>query len=420
MGSGPLEPTILHVDMDAFYASVEVLADPGLAGKPLIVGGAGPRGVVASASYEARAYGIFSAMPAARARRLCPHAVFVPGRYALYAQYSRRLHDIFRSVTPLVEGIALDEAFLDVAGARRLFGPPSEIAAMLRRRIADELGLSASVGVAAVKMVAKLASEAAKPKASRAGVVPGKGVVVVPAGGEVEFLHPLPVRALWGVGPATARRLDRFGVATVADLAALPVETVVRALGEAQGRHLHDLAWGRDPRAVVPDRDAKSIGHEETYPVDHTDPAVLAREVVRLADAVAARLRTEGVAGRTVTLKVRFADFRTITRSRTVKDALANGPELARVANDLLSGVDVVVGVRLLGVSASNLAPPPASQLALDDGTPRPPWEGVGEAVAEVRRRFGEAAVGPATLLPGAGEPLGLRRLGDQQWGPDG
>ncbi|MFP5316977.1 MAG: DNA polymerase IV [Acidimicrobiia bacterium] len=420
MPSRPSEATILHVDMDAFYASVEVLADPGLAGKPLIVGGAGARGVVASASYEARAYGIFSAMPAARARRLCPHAVFVPGRYALYADYSRRLHDIFRSVTPMVEGIALDEAFLDVAGARRLFGPPADIAAHLRRRITEDLGLSASVGVAAVKMVAKLASEAAKPKASRAGAVPGRGVVVVPPGEEVAFLHPLPVRALWGVGPATARRLERFGVATVGDLAALPVDTVVRALGEAQGRHLHDLAWGRDPRPVEPDRDAKSIGHEETYPVDHRDPAVLGREVVRLADAVAARLRVARLAGRTVTLKVRFADFRTITRSKTLKEAVANGPELARLANDLLRGVDVSPGVRLLGVSASNLAPPPASQLALGDGGPDRPWEDVGEAVAEVRRRFGEAAVGPAALLPGTGGPLGLRRLGDQQWGPDG
>jgi len=404
--------------MDAFYASVEVLADPSLAGKPLIVGGAGARGVVASASYEARAYGIVSAMPAARARRLCPSAVFVPGRYALYADYSRRLHGIFRSVTPLVEGIALDEAFLDVAGARRLFGPPAEIAALLRGRISAELGLSASVGVAAVKMVAKLASEAAKPSASRAGAVPGRAVVVVSPGEEVAFLHPLPVRALWGVGPATARRLERFGVATVGDLAALPVRTVVGALGEAQGRHLHELAWGRDPRAVEADRDAKSIGHEETYPVDHRDRDVLAREVVRLADAVAARLRAARVGGRTVTLKVRYADFRTITRSRTVREPVANGPDLARVANDLLSGLDVDAGVRLLGVSASNLGPPPASQLALAGGAAERPWEDVGEAVAEVRRRFGEASVGPAALLRGAGEPLGLRRLGDQQWGP--
>ncbi len=404
--------------MDAFYASVEVLVDPGLAGKPLIVGGSGDRGVVASASYEARAYGIFSAMPAARARRLCPHAVFVPGRYALYADYSRRLHDIFRSITPLVEGIALDEAFLDVAGARRLFGPPPEIAALIRRRITDELGLSASVGVSAVKMVAKLASEAAKPKASKAGAVPGPGVFVVPAGDEIAFLHPLPVRALWGVGPATFKRLERFGVATVGDLAALPVETVVGALGEAQGRHLHNLAWARDPRPVVPERDAKSIGHEETYPVDHRDRAVLAREVVRLGDAVAARLRVAELAGRTVTLKVRFADFRTITRSRTVKDPLANGTELAKVANDLLGDVDVSLGVRLLGVSASNLVAPPATQLALSDAATDRPWEEVGEAVAEVRRRFGEAAVGPAALLPDDGGPLGLRRLGDQQWGP--
>jgi DNA polymerase-4 len=243
-------------------------------------------------------------------------------------------------------------------------------------------------------------------------------VYVVADGGELEFLWPLPVRALWGVGPATYGRLERFGVATIGDLAAMPVETLVRAVGESAGRHLHDLAWARDPRPVEPERDAKSIGHEETYAVDHFARSALELEVVRLADGVASRLRAAGLAGRTVTLKVRFADFRTITRSRTVKAALANGPEVAKVAQALLAGVDPSPGVRLLGVSASNLVERPATQLSLAESTP---WEGVAQAVEGVRRRYGEAAVGPAALL-GAGRSapggLRLRRLGDQQWGP--
>jgi DNA polymerase-4 len=407
---------ILHVDLDAFYAAVEVLCDPTLAGKPVVVGGTGQRGVVAAASYEARIHGVHSAMPSARARRLCPHAVFLPGRYGLYADYSRRLHALFREVTPLVEGIALDEAFLDVSGARRLLGDPPHVAASLRRRIHEELGLRASVGVATTKFVAKLASEAAKPRVSAAGVRPGLGVKVVEPGEELAFLHPLPVSAVWGVGPATHRRLASFGVRTIGDLAALPPETLVGAVGEAVGRHLHELAWGRDPRPVEPDRTPRSIGHEETYGRDHHRAEPLRAEVVRLSDAVASRLRAAGLAARTVTIKVRFGDFRTITRSRTVREPLATGADVAEVALALLGGVDPSPGVRLLGVSTSNLVERPALQLALSDA-PVAPREGVARAVDEIRRRYGEAAVGPAALLGSGG--LRLRRQGDQQWGPE-
>ena len=407
--------------MDAFFAAVEVLVDPSLAGKPVIVGGAGPRGVVASCSYEARSYGVHSAMPSVRARRLCPEAVFVPGRYDLYQEHSRRLHAVLTSFTPLVEGISLDEAFLDVTGGRRLWGEGPAIAAAIRARVLAETGLACSVGVAPSKFLAKLASEAAKPRAGPpgSGPSPGLGVKVVAPGEELAFLHPLPVGALWGVGPATRRRLDRFGIKTVGDLAAMPLTTVTGALGEAQGRHLHALAWARDGRAVEPDRAAKSVGHEETYATDHHSLAPLRDEALRLSDAVANRLRESGVAGRTITLKVRFASFETITRSRTVPRPVDAGPAVARVAMELLEAVDPSPGVRLLGVSVSNLGPRPGEQLRLGEGDreggEREP--AVARAVDEVRRRFGDKAVGPATLLRGDG--LAVKRRGDQQWGPE-
>ncbi len=402
--------------MDAFYAAVEVLADPTLTGKPVIVGGAGARGVVASCSYEARSYGVHSAMPSMRARRLCPHAVFVPGRYGLYQEHSRRLHGVLTSFTPLVEGIALDEAFLDVTGGRRLWGEGSTIAGAIRKGVLEETGLWCSVGVAPSKFLAKLASEAAKPRAGPPGAppAPGLGVKTIAPGEELAFLHPLAVGALWGVGPATRKRLDRFGVRTVGDLAAMPLATVTGALGEAQGRHLHALAWARDDRAVEPDRAVKSVGHEETYATDHFCPARLHDEALRLSDAVANRLREAGVAGRTVTLKVRFATFQTITRSRTVPQPVDAGPAVARVALELLESVDLSPGVRLLGVSVSNLGPRPAEQLCLGEAGDQEP--AVARAVDEVRRRFGDTAVGPATLLRGDG--LAVKRRGDQQWGP--
>jgi len=406
--------------MDAFYASVEIRDDPRLAGKPVVVGGKGDRGVVAAASYEARVYGVRSAMPSARARRLCPHAVWLPGRYDRYTEVSRDLHELFREVTPLVEGIALDEAFLEVGGARRLLGDPVTLAHSLRARIAGSLGLTASVGVARVKLLAKLASEAAKPTVRSSGEVdPGAGVVVVDPARELEFLHPLPVRALWGVGPATEKRLSRYGIITIGELAALPLGTLVAALGSGLGRHLHDLSWARDPRSVVPEQAAKSIGHEETYGRDLAGSVELRREIVRLSDAVATRLRRSGMAGRTVTLKIRFPDFRTITRSRTLADPTDVGHELATTAVALLEGVDTSGGVRLLGVSCSHLGPPPARQLELLDQkgvAATNPHRMAADAIEGIRRRFGDGAVGPATLATRDG--LRVKRKGDTQWGP--
>jgi DNA polymerase-4 len=400
--------------MDAFFVAVELLDRPELVGQPVVVGGDGARGVVAAASYEARSYGVHSAMPSTRAKRLCPSAVFLRGRHGRYSEVSKQVFDLFRTVTPLVEGLSLDEAFLDVAGARRLLGQAPGIAWRLRRLIADELGLSCSVGVAPRKLTAKLASEAAKPRPGRTGPVPGPGVVVVRPEDELVFLHRHPVGALWGVGPATRRRLDRFAVRTVGDLAALPVDTLVGALGEAQGRHLHDLAWARDERPVVTSTAPKSVGHEETFARDHASSEWLGREVVRMADAVAGRLRRAGLSGRTIVLKVRFADFRTITRSATVPQPIDGGRAIAAVAKRLLDGVDASPGVRLLGVSVSGLSAG-GGQLSLEDGGAGS-WSAATGAVDAIRDRYGDDAIVPAALAGPSG--VRVKRRGDQQWGP--
>ncbi len=427
MSEGLAERTILHVDMDAFYAAVEALDQPDLYGKPLIVGGTGRRGVVASCSYEARAYGVRSAMPSGQARRLCPHAVFVAPRFERYAEMSRRLHGVFREFTPLVEGVALDEAFLDVTGSARLFGSGPDMAAAVRHRVAEKLGLACSVGVAPVKFLAKLASEAAKPRATLAGMVAGPGVVVIEPGQELAFLHPLPIESLWGVGPATAGRLRRLGVTTVGELAAVPSAVLQGTVGGAHGRHLGLLARGVDDRAVEPNRDVKSVSHEETYPADVFDRGDLDREIVRMADAVASRLRRAGLVGRTVGLKIRYGDFVTLTRSRTVRVALGEGPIIASIARFLLDSVDISPGVRLLGVGVSNLNAAESEtteQMSLDLAAPAtgwPPvrpgsWQRASGAVHAIRDRFGTEAVGPARLLGASG--LQLKRPGDSQWGP--
>lgn len=423
------EPAILHVDMDSFFASVEVLDDPSLAGKPVVVGGSGARGVVASCTYEARAYGVHSAMPSVRARQLCPQAVFIDGHYSRYAEVSGQLRQVLVSVTPLVEPIGLDEAFLDVTGSQRLFGDPVHMARTIRERVANELHLDCSVGVARSKMIAKLASRAAKPHATRAGKRPGLGVVAVAPEEELGFLRPMAVEALWGVGPATARRLHELGVRTVADLASLPEPVLARKLGRAQGVHLAALARAEDRDPVVADRPAKSVGHEETFREDLTERAPLRRHLGRMSESVAVHLRSQSLAGRTVTVKVKLADFRLVTRSHTLPSAVDSGHALASVAGALLDAVEVEAGVRLLGVSVSGLQPSSAGRQLSFDLDPavleRPSpaaehlqatWEEVTAAVDAIRARFGRGSVGSASMVGPDGVEVPARR--EAPWGP--
>jgi len=423
-----LVPTILHVDMDAFFASVEVLDDPTLAGKPVIVGGAGARGVVASCTYEARAYGVHSAMPSMRARQLCPEAIFLSGRHSRYTEVSGQLHKILHDVTPIVEPIGLDEAFMDVAGALRLLGPPDTIGHALRGHVREELGLGCAVGIGRSKMIAKLASRAAKPRASRSGLEPGPGVYLVDPDAELEFLHGHDVEALWGVGPATAQRLHDLGVRTVGDLAALPVDTAVRRLGKSSGAHLAALARGEDPDPVNPNRPNKSIGHEETFSEDLVDPHELERHVLRMAESVATMLRGASTSARTITVKVKFKDLSMQTRSHTLGRPIATGGAIGQVAAALLAGIDPGEGIRLLGVSASGLSVGEADQLSFDLGdgldeenqsaTAREQsWQDVTAAVDAIRGRFGRGAVGSAAMVTEEGVQVPARR--DAPWGPD-
>ena len=402
--------------MDAFYAAVEIRRRPELRGKPVVVGGTGSRGVVAAASYEARAFGIGSAMPSTRARRLCPHAVFLPGDHSHYGKVSERVMAVLSDITPLVEPLSLDEAFLDVRGVARLLGPPPELAAEIRALILEQEQLTCSVGVASTKFMAKLATERAKPGVGPSGPVYGSGVHVVEAGSELDFLHPLPATALFGVGPTTSRRLTRLGVESVGDLASLPESSLVAALGAAAGRQLHRLANGIDDRPVVVNRLPRSISHEETFARDlHTESALEA-EATRLGDAVARRLRSSSLQARTITLKLRFGDFRTITRSVTLPDPIDGARHVVAAARGLLSEIDTTPGVRLLGVGASGLVDASARQLSFEDG---PDMHDEAERVADrIRDRFGASAIGPAVAVRG---DSGLRSPSDahQRWGPD-
>ncbi|GAA2984851.1 DNA polymerase IV [Actinokineospora diospyrosa] len=379
---------VLHVDMDAFYASVEIRERPELVDRPVVVGGVGPRGVVSSANYLARGFGVRSAMPTSHARRLCPQAVYLPPTFALYQEVSAAVQALFREITPLVEPLSLDEAFLDVSGAlRRLRSTPAGIGAEIRRRVRAEQGLVCSVGVGPTKFVAKLASGLAKPD----------GMLVVPRGEITAFLHPLPVSALWGVGKRTAERLADVGLERVADVAAAPLPRLRRLLGTAMAEHLHALALGHDNRAVVPDTAEKSIGAEETFEVDHFDRDLLRRELLRLAERTAATLRDRGLRGRTVSIKVRFADFTTISRSKTLPVATDVTQEIYRTAAQLLTEQTPPGAVRLIGVRVEQLGTGGAEQLLID--APAQGWREADQAADKARTRFGAAAIRPAALL---------------------
>ncbi len=382
--------TILHVDMDAFYASVSLLARPELRGLPVIVGGGGTRGVVLSATYEARTSGVHSAMPMMRARRLCPEAVVVAPDHEAYARASAGVMELFRSVTPLVEPISLDEAFLDVRGAARRLGGPRQIGEWIRASVQDEQGITCSVGVATTKFVAKLASARCKPD----------GLLVVPAEDVVAFLHPLPVGALWGVGAKTEDVLRQLGLHTVGDLAHTPAGTLVRALGPAAGAHLSALAWGRDERSVVPHEPDKSIGAENTFSTDLDDPVVIARELLRLSERTAARLRASAQVGRTVSIKVRFADFTTITRAKTLPEST----DVGRVVYDTALGLYDALGlqrarIRLVGVRVEGVTDAAGQQHQLQLGEREHGWRDAEQAVDRAARRFGAGSVRPAALV---------------------
>jgi DNA polymerase-4 len=389
------ECPVLHVDMDAFYASVAVRDRPELHSVPVVVGG-GSRGVVLSANYLARTYGVRSAMPMTRARRLCPNAVVVSPSFEVFELVSRSVMENFRQVTPLVEVLSLDEAFLDVSGSMRRLGSPYSIAERLRARIYDEQGVTCSVGMAATVAVAKLASRRAKPD----------GILVVPPSAVTTFLHPLDVGELWGVGEKTSELLHRLGLRTVGDVAHTPLNTLQRAVGGGMARQLHQLAWGEDRRVVTArrghDEPDKSMGADETFGRDTDDRSVVRREILRLSAKVTTRMRAAGVAGRTVTLKVRFADFTTITRSKTLGEATDVTQEVYRTATDLFTGLGLQrARIRLVGVRMEGLVPRGTVQRQLVLGERERGWSEADVAVDRAARRFGSAAVRPATLLGG-------------------
>ncbi len=408
--------SILHLDLDAFYAAVEVLDRPELRGKPVIVGGSSNRGVVAAASYEARRFGVHSAMPIARARRLCPNGIYLPVRMSRYAGISARVFDIYERFTPLVEPLSIDEAFLDVTGCRRLSGSAEETARRIKETVRAETGLIVSAGAASNKFIAKIASDMGKPD----------GLVVVPPGEEQAFLDPLPVGKVWGVGKVTEGELARMGIRTVRDLRRTPRELLVRAFGE-HGDHLFRLARGIDDRPVETERETKSIGHEETFERDLRYRETIRRELLALSGRVAERLRREGLRGKTVTLKVKYSDFVQVTRAITLADPTDDGGTIYRCAMDLLSETEAGVRpVRLLGVSVSKLEearePVPGTRMAqmpLFGGPGKPARaapppdpakkDALNRAVDRIREKFGPKGIVPGAL-PDAGEPEGPDR----------
>ncbi len=393
------EATILHADIDAFFAAVEQRDDPHLRGRPVIVGA----GVVLAASYEAKAHGVRTAMSVGVARRLCPKAIVVRPRMSAYAQASRAVYRVFDDTTPLVEGLSIDEAFLDVRGFRRLSGTPTEIAVRLRGEVRERVGLPITVGIARTKFLAKVASGVAKPD----------GLLVVPPDGELAFLHPLPLERLWGVGPVTARKLHHVGITTVGQVARLAEDTLVALLGQASGRHLHALAHNRDPRPVQVRRRRRSIGAQRALGRSPTSVDDVDAAIVALVDRVSGRMRAAGRAGRTVVLRLRFDDFSRATRSHTLPDATASTQAILTTARGLLAIAVPMIerrGITLVGVAVSNLDDGRAVQLALP--LDRHNSDALDAALDEVRQRFGSTAVTRAVLL-GRGQGLTMPLLPD-------
>ncbi len=405
--------TILHADLDAFYASVEQLLDPSLRGIPMAVG----EGVVLAASYEARAFGVRSAMPTSRARRLCPKLTVVRGSFGRYLDFSEQVMEVFRRFTPNIEQISVDEAFLEVGGSQHLFGPAPDIAAQIREEVRAEVGLPVSIGVATTKFLAKVASQVAKPD----------GLIVVPEGEEMDFLTPLPVEILWGVGPVTANKLRRAGVETVGDIAATPVQTLATWLGRASAEHLSALAANRDPRPVRPRARAKSIGSQQALGRGHTDPEELDRVVLTLAERVGRRLRAKDREGRTISLRARFPDGRIVARSETLDAPVSATEAIVKIARRLLRAArqDPSEPVTLVGISVSGLIDGAGIQmeLGLDEGEVErtgsqaaDAGEAVDRQVDAIRRRFGDKAVMRAGLMGRADRdaPEEFRRLAER------
>ncbi|MEO7348490.1 MAG: DNA polymerase IV [Terrimesophilobacter sp.] len=384
--------TVLHVDLDAFFASVELLDHPELVGKPVVVAHDSLRSVVTAANYPARKFGVRSAMPLARARQLCPAAIVLEPHFEKYRHYSKQVMAIFDDMTPLVERLGIDEAFLDVAGARGVIGSPAEVGELIRARVRDETGLACSVGAAATKFVAKLASGRAKPD----------GLLVIPKDQTLAFLHPLPVGALWGVGAVTEKALLARGLKTIGDIAQTPQTVLRRVVGEASSLKLHNLANGVDPRSVTPDTVEKSVGHEVTFETDVTDAAVLRRELLRQSTKVAQRLRASGAVGRTVVLKLRYADFTTISRSRSLTEPTDVGRRIADEVRSLYDAVGVHPPVRLIGVRMEQLVEAGSNGGGLWDDDED--WRGAERVIDRVGARFGGELIRPASLINPATE----------------
>jgi DNA polymerase IV len=380
------EATILHADADAFFASVEQRDDPRLRGRPVIVGG----GVVLAASYEAKAYGIRTAMGGSRARRLCPHAIVVAPRMAAYAEASRALYALFEDTTPSVEGLSIDEAFLDVRGMERIAGTPWEIAVRLRHAARERLGLPLTVGIARTKHLAKIASAVAKPD----------GLLLVPPEDELAFLHPLPIERIWGIGPATAVRLHRIGVTTAGELASVPESDLEITLGTAAARHLHALANNHDPRPVRPRRRRRSIGSQHAFGLRRASPAEIETDLVAIVDRVTRRLRAARRVGRTVVLRLRFGDYSRATRSHTLRHPTAQTRVVLDAARSLLAIAQPLVerrGLTLIGITIANLENDLPLQLCLPYDTDNS--ELLDAALDEIRTRYGPTAITRGLLL---------------------